>query len=366
MIMSEQGYQFKKLSSGIITLCFCYISSVNAATNNTTDIMSLAQLTKDVDYLASDELKGRSNLRPEINTAANYIAKRFNEIGLRPFNQKVDVTTLTKNISINDYFQHFNYKKSDRTYPLKNVIAHLPGNNMLKNGESNDVIIFSAHYDHLGMKEPISQQKHLSYTDNIYNGANDNAASVAALFQLANYFKLRYKSNNKGSNKRTVLFVAFAGEELGILGSKHFAKTLASLAIKPENISAMINIEMIGKDSKFGAGQAWMTGPDKSNLLALMNNSIKKQTGEPSFFKDPYPKAKLFYRSDNISLAVLGVPAHTISSSQIDSDTDYHQVSDNINSLNLNGTYQVIQNIAKASHELIMATATPNRIKLAK
>src|SRR5690606_3830220 len=149
----------------------------------------------------------------------------------------------------------------------------------------------------------------------------------------ANYYK------NRDDNARTLLFVAFTAEEIGLIGSKYF-----STQIDPEEVVAMINIEMIGKDSRFGANSLYVTGYDQSNLAQIMQQNV--QDTDFTFHPDPYPKQNLFYRSDNASLAAVGVPAHTFSTVQIDQDHYYHTVNDEVETLAIDNIVSSIQAIA--------------------
>ncbi len=119
-------------------------------------------------------------------------------------------------------------------------------------------------------------------------------------------------------------------------------------------------IEMIGKASVYGTGTVWMTGSERSNLAELFNKTLVKKQME--IYPDPYPKLALFYRSDNISFAKLGVPAHTFSSSPMENNNDYHQSTDTVSTLNFPAMYSVIKTLAIASQQLIDAKITPDRI----
>lgn len=222
---------------------------------------------------------------------------------------------------------------------LANVVGVLPG-------KSKEVVLFSAHYDHLGVDDQAEGDK-------IYNGADDDASGTSAVMNLAQYY------SDQGDNERTLIFSAFTAEEIGGYGSKYF-----STHIDSNNIVAMVNIEMIGKPSKFGAGKFWMTGFERSNLGTLMNESLKPMNTE--VYPDPYPEQRLFYRSDNATLARLGVPAHSFSSTQLDKDKHYHQASDDVASLDLDSMTKVIKSIAVASQGLVDGKATPTRVDTSK
>ncbi len=219
---------------------------------------------------------------------------------------------------------------------LTNVVGVIEGK------RTNEIVLYSAHYDHLGVGATVDG-------DSIYNGANDDASGVTAVIELARYFK----SQNKP--ERTLMFVAFTAEEVGGFGSKYFSKQL-----NPDEIMAMLNIEMIGKESNGGLNSAWMSGWDKSNLGLILQENLAKV--EFKFFADPYPDQQLFYRSDNATLARLGVPAHSISTTQIDIDTDYHQLSDEIETLDITNITNTIKAIAIGSQGIVDGTQTPTRV----
>ena len=181
---------------------------------------------------------------------------------------------------------------------LANVVGKIEGN------RKDEYVVFSAHYDHIGIRQP-----NTANADSIANGANDNASGTTAVIELAKYFK------SKGKPERTLLFVAFTAEESGGYGSQYFSKQL-----EPDQIMAMFNIEMIGKPAVEGPNTAWITGFEKSSFGELLQKSAEGTIYE--FYPDPYPNQNLFYRSDNATLARLGVPAHTISTTPIDVDPE--------------------------------------------
>ena len=229
---------------------------------------------------------------------------------------------------------------SVKQHELTNVVGVIPGKKA-----PEEIVLFSAHYDHLGMT---SNNK-----DSIFNGANDNASGTAAIINIAQYYA------KQGNNARTLMFAAFSAEEIGGFGSKYF-----SIHINPKSVTAMINIEMIGKPSKFGAGTLWMTGMERSNLGNQLNSTLSK-FGQ-KIFKDPYPDQGLFYRSDNARLARLGVPAHTFSSAQLTNDKDYHKVSDELASLNIPSLHKAIESLIIATKPLVNRKVTPSRIDVNK
>ncbi len=123
----------------------------------------------------------------------------------------------------------------------------------------------------------------------------------------------------------------------------------------------MFNIEMIGKPSKFGENSAFITGFERSDFGPILQKNLEGTAFK--FYPDPYPEQDLFYRSDNASLARVGVPAHTISTDQIDIDKLYHTVKDEFSTLDA-GEYcvEAIRAIALSSRSIVSGTDTPKRV----
>ena len=220
--------------------------------------------------------------------------------------------------------------------PLANVTG------MIEGKRTDEFVLFSAHHDHLGIQPPVEG-------DSIANGANDDASGVTAVIELAYYFKSLPKP------ERSILFTTFTAEEVGGYGSQYFSKQL-----DPDQIVAMFNIEMIGKPAVSGPNTAWITGYDRSTFGELLSKSAEGTIYE--FYPDPYPDKNLFYRSDNATLARLGVPAHSISTTPIDVDEDYHQVSDEFETIDIAHLTNTIKAISKAAEGIVSGEDTPTRI----
>ena len=221
---------------------------------------------------------------------------------------------------------------------LKNVVGILPGKS-----KKDEFVIFSGHYDHIGVGRATDG-------DSIYNGANDDAAGTAAVILLARYFK------QLKNNERTIVFAAFTAEEIGGYGSQYFSQQF-----DPAKVVAMFNIEMIGTESKWGKNSAYITGFDKTDMGAILQKNLEG-TGF-TFYPDPYPQEQLFYRSDNATLARLGVPAHTISTAKMDSEPHYHKVSDTPETLDMENMAMIIRSIALSSRSIVAGAETPSRVK---
>lgn len=222
---------------------------------------------------------------------------------------------------------------------MANVVGMIPGKS-----KKDEYVVFSGHYDHLGVGKPVNG-------DSIYNGANDDAAGTTAVIMLAKYFAAAK------NNERTVVFAAFTAEEIGGFGSQYFSRQL-----DPEKVMAMFNIEMIGTESKWGKNSAYITGYEKTDMGELLAKDL--QGTEFTFYPDPYPAQQLFYRSDNATLARLGVPAHTISTSKMDIEPHYHKLTDHVETLDLDNMTMVIKAIALSSKSIVAGTATPSRVKV--
>ena len=221
---------------------------------------------------------------------------------------------------------------------LSNVVGILPGTS-----KKNEYVIFSAHYDHLGIVKPNEQH------DSIYNGANDDASGSTAVILLAKYFA---KIKN---NTRTLLFVTFAAEEIGGFGSQYFSKQF-----DPAQVIAMFNIEMIGTESKWGTNSAYMTGYERTDMGKILEKNLAGS--QFKFYPDPYPEQQLFFRSDNATLARQGVPAHSLSTSKMDSEKHYHQLDDEIGTLDMKNMTEIIKAIAISSKSIVDGKDTPSRV----
>lgn len=295
---------------------------------------SLRHLVK---VLASDNLKGRLTGTTESLMAADFIADEFEKAGLS---------------SVAGYDGFFQEVKTG----WFNVIGAIRGKS-----KPGQVIIFSAHYDHVGTISTnpypwAGSQAAAERGDTIYNGANDDASGVSAVISLAKYFKAL---NN---NERTLLFIAFTGEELGLLGSEYFVNDCA-----PDSIIAVINIEMIGR-KQFSNSRPFITGYERSDLIDILNRNYSSLPGkkpEKNFFSiDRNTNESLFNRSDNYSFAVKGVPAHSIMVTST-SDEYYHSLNDELKTLDFNHMKKVISAIATGTTGLVTGIDTPSRIKRA-
>jgi Predicted aminopeptidases len=180
---------------------FLLTTSFLLAQTNIDDIINLKEVERIEKTLSSDDMRGRKIFSQDIDRAADFIANEFKKIGL----ENLHLETGHTGNDTSNYRQKFTIG-SGHSPQLTNVVGILPGKT-----RKDEYVIFSAHYDHLGVGKPMNG-------DSIYNGANDDASGVTAVIMLAKYFKAL------GNNERTIVFAAFTGEEMGGLGSQYFSK----------------------------------------------------------------------------------------------------------------------------------------------
>ncbi len=288
--------------------------------------------------LSADDMQGRASFSPGIERAADFIEAQFRAAGLQTWNGGPS------------YRQPFSLiggkivpaNPDSPRLMLANIVGILPGRS-----KKDEYVIFSGHYDHLGIGAPDI------HGDSIYNGANDDASGTTAVIMLARYFSQMH------NNERTLVFAAFTAEEIGEYGSQYFSQQF-----DPASVVAMFNIEMIGTESKWGTNSAFITGYERTDMGELLKKNLK---GTPfTFYPDPYPQQGLFYRSDNASLARQGVPAHTISTSKMDSEKYYHTPEDEIGTLDMSNMARIIRAVALSSRSIVGGVDKPSRVDVAE
>ena len=311
---------------------FLFFSSLTKGQSTLTDsLFHPDSLRRIVEVLASDSMNGRFTGTKENFKAALFIADEFGKAGLSHV------------VGNNGFFQEVKPA-------WFNVIGAIKGRS-----KPGQLIIFSAHYDHVGTNStnPFPNDKSVGDNDQVFNGANDNASGVAAVISLAKYFKVL------DNNERTLLFVAFTGEELGLKGSEFLANKFQN-----DSIVAVINIEMIGR-SEYKNPKPYITGYEYSDLKKILNKNYQDfgNRSEKEFFtRDPYIKGFLFTRSDNYPFALKGIPAHSIMLTSPD-DKYYHHPDDEARTLDYQKMKKVITGIAFGTIGLVKGLDTPGRIK---
>lgn len=268
-----------------------------------------SDVAKTLKYLASDELEGRETGQAGMIKAASYLEQFLKDTNVKP------------------YFKSYRDTLSTFKGTAYNILGHLEGTDAVL---KNEYIILSAHYDHIGIA------KNGVNGDFINNGANDDASGTTAVAEMAKYFSMAK------SNKRSILFVFFAGEEKGLLGSKHLAKKLKAQDFK---LYAQFNIEMIGVPMKRDY-LAYVTGFDKSNMAGKINEYTGKNT---IGFLPKEAEFELFYRSDNYSFYnVFKVPCQSVSTFDFENFEFYHHVSDDFQAMDIPHMTSFIQELLPA------------------
>jgi Zn-dependent M28 family amino/carboxypeptidase len=280
------------------------------------------RIAADLNYLASDAREGRALGSPGIDSAARYIATRMAEAGLIPGGSQ-------------GYFQEF---AVDSTAPAvahaglgalrgKNVVGILPGRGPL----AGQAVVVGAHYDHLGRGgfgslEPES-------TGVVHNGADDNASGTAALLEVA-----RKLAASDLPARRTVVFVAFSGEELGLLGSAHYIR---HPAFPLESTYAMINFDMVGR---LREGRLVVFGSETAKEFPPLLDSLARETGLVVT-----ASGDGFGRSDQSSFFAANIPVlHFFTGVH----EDYHRTTDDVEKINLEGLDRIAESGALAVRAL--------------
>ncbi|XWN36520.1 MAG: M28 family peptidase [Balneola sp.] len=299
------------------------IACTQSNQSNFSENITPADIEKHITFLASDSLKGREAGTANEAIAANYIADHFRDFGLEPAG---DNETYFQEFTINTAVlrnPHAGEDAEGEKLLSKNVAGLLQGT-----GNSDELIIIGAHYDHLGYGEFGSLYR--GEQQRIHNGADDNASGTAGVLELAQYF-------SKNRIDKDILFLAFSGEEMGLLGSAHYVD---KPTVDLENALAMINMDMIGRmvDNKlmiFGIGTAenWTAILDSANTGNLDLNLVKDGTGA----------------SDHTSFYYKDIPVlHYFT----DTHADYHRPSDDTEYINMNGTALALHHLVRVMVQL--------------
>lgn len=276
----------------LIISVFLFIITAGFTFQSIKNSITAKELREWVENLSSDEMRGRANGSAEMKEAAEWIATRFREAGLREFK------------SIGGFIQKYEYKYQNRSIHECNVVGYIEGSDSCL---KNEYLVITAHFDHIGISE-------MSYPDSICNGADDNAAGIATIIGIAENI---LRSGKKPG--RSIIFAAFSGEEHGMKGSGFFVQ---HSPVNLNTLYANLNFEMTGHSEFLGAGKYYMTGCKNSNLDEIIANLSNKQFR----LVDSIPVTDfLFHSSDNISFSrisvdndiSIGIPSGTFATTAI-------------------------------------------------
>ena len=260
-------------------------------------------------FLASDELKGRDTGSEGIESAAVFLEEQLAEYGIQP------------------YFTSYRDTLENSKEVAYNIVGYLEGSDPKLKSE---FIVIGAHYDHIGIVA-------LKNGDGIANGANDNASGTITVLELARYF---------GSHKppaRSLIFAFFSAEERGLLGSKHLASKLKERDL---DLYTMLNFEMTGVPMTGRKYLIYITGYQRSNLAEVVNG----YGGDDLVGYLPAAKEyNLFQRSDNYAFyQEFGVPSHTFSTFDFENYQYYHQPGDEASRMDFQHMTRVVNRVIPA------------------
>lgn len=283
------------------------------------------ELLKNIQILSDDSLEGRGFATEGSIKAQKIITEKFKEAGLQFY---------TQNKYLQEFSHTFKGKERQDIFPIEKPnenLTNVPdttliGTNVigLLKGKTNKSIVITAHYDHLGIKNGV-----------IFNGADDNASGVAALFTIAKYFK------NKPTN-HTLIFAAVDAEEIGSLGAEYFVKKFDN----KKNIALNINLDMIAHSDYdpdlFGSGlfhYPKLRSPlediksKKINLLFGHDDAENKEQSDWTFSSDH----RVFHKQ-KIPFIYFGVVDHK----------DYHRSTDKYATINQEFYIEAVKIIIQA------------------
>jgi len=280
-------------------------------------IVSSPRMMETIKYLASDELKGRGLGTPELDRAAEYIARRLEEEGLLPGGDR------------NGWFQE--WTDPELKLRMRNVVGILPGKRPELTGQS---VVVGAHYDHLGMFGDRKKMLH-----QIHPGADDNASGVAVLLELAHTLVRQFDPD------RSIVFIAFTGEEAGKRGSKYYV--LNEKRYPVSKCIAMLNLDTVGRLGKkkllaLGAGSAHEWPQVLKGAASVAGVELELVPEELD-------------SSDQKSFQEAGVPAVQLFSGP---HLDYHQPTDTADKIDPDGLVKVAA-VAKEAIEYLANREKP-------
>ncbi|MFT3980297.1 MAG: M20/M25/M40 family metallo-hydrolase [Ferruginibacter sp.] len=254
-------------------------------------ILDSAQMVTDLQQLSSDAFKGRKADYPEIVLSHQLIQNRLRQAGVDSFNT--------------GFFQDFMYGGIQH----RNLLGYIRGSQ-----KPDDYIVMGAHYDHIGVR---------SSDGDVYNGADDNAAGVAAVMAAAKYFKAH-------PPKHSIIFALWAAEEVGLQGSKYFTNNVPS-PVTLAQIKFNLNLDMIARSDN---NKIWGCGLYQFPAYAYLIDSLQGKTSVQllSGFDSPTSSQNWTYLSDQGSFYQKGIPFLYLG---VEDHADYHKVTDEFSKISL-------------------------------
>ena len=286
-----------------------------------------ARMLRNVQVLSDPVLRGRGLGSDGLDTAAAHIAQAFQRFGLQPAGDD------------GGYFQHFKAVGEDgKPVTLKNVVAVIPGRHPTRASEN---LVLGAHYDHLGLGWPDVRRANQG---KIHPGADDNASGVAVMLELARIL-------GRSQPERTMVFVAFSGEEAGRLGSRHYVNNAGAHPV--DRTIGMLNLDTVGR---LFDGKLMVLGGESAAQWPHIFRGIGFVTGiQTAMVNEPLDA------SDQQSFHEVGVPAVQLFSGP---NADYHGPGDSADKIDAEGLVKVAE-VSKQVVEYLASREEPMSVTLA-
>ncbi|TCK67880.1 PDZ domain-containing protein [Winogradskyella wandonensis] len=270
------------------------------------------KIKDDVTFLADDKLEGRQTGTPGEKAASDYISERFKDIGLLPKGTEGFIQSFSFKPKTDPHKEVEFTTNADSTITGRNVIGFIDNN-------AENTIVIGAHYDHLGFGGEGSLYREKDKA--VHNGADDNASGVAVMLNLADRLKVRNETAETKDNNN-YLFMAFSGEEMGLLGSNYFSK---NPTIDTKSINYMINMDMVGRMKADSTLAVYGVGTSPMFKQTLKANNEKFKLVENESGVGP---------SDHTSFYLIDIPVLHFFTGQHE---DYHKPGDDSEKLNYGG-----------------------------
>jgi hypothetical protein len=320
----------------LVAVAACSRSAVISTPRPTAAVVDSAGVYRLLSALAADSMEGRGTGTRGSMRAATMIAAQMQAIGLAPAGDSGFVQRVPLHLApstrgpagqlrpaLAPSWEALDTVPAARRLTGVNVVGVLRGSDPVLRDEA---ILVDAHYDHLGIRANATP-------DSIFNGADDDASGTIAVLEIARMMA------SGTPPKRTVIFLATTGEEVGLLGTRYYIRSPVHALSKTV---ANLEIEMIGRPDSLagGRGKGWLTGYERSTMGEML-----AANGIP-IVADARPDQNFFMRSDNIAFARMGIPAHTLSSYNMHSD--YHGPSDDMTHVDAGHMAEVIRAAVRA------------------
>ena len=287
----------------LLCLSTAFVLTGTVTEESATATITVEELKDHLFYLASDELEGRRPGTRGYRLAAEYAANEFRKIGLEPILKDADNKPT--------YLQPFQVTRYQPPIETNNVVGAVIGSDPVLR---NEYITFGVHLDHIGV-----------INDQVHNGADDNAASCAALLEVA-------EAIARSPVKRSVIFILYSAEEMGLLGSKHFVD---NPPVPLDQIVVNINMEMIGRPDPESPKSFTFIGADAmiDEYPDLLRGINSRTLNLPIQFLNREDDTQNFFRrSDHYRFHEKGIPAVVFGSSMHE---DYHRPTDDPEKIDL-------------------------------